>query len=177
VSTSTGTLWRILGEGTPLAVVFYPELVTRQGLAEQVELVAPAGRRIVRANEVEAAFRDGDAIVLLLLDDEAGAVETLDRRRDELIDRTAPAVLFLLCDGSGEQKLRDAFALASWIRGREYDPTRAEPADVDAARCDFETATGRSPEAWLAMWRGGELPDTTENNLRAHEARLLETGS
>lgn len=174
MSVSTGTLWRILTEGTQLAVIYYPEAITREALAEQVELLAPEGRRVVRATDVGAAFADRDAIVMLLVTDEAGAVETLNLRRDELIDRTAPAVLFLLCDGTGEQKLREAFALASWIRGREYDPTRALPVDVEAARGDFVGATGWSPEAWLDAWRRGELADTTENNLRGHEARLLE---
>jgi hypothetical protein len=174
VSASTGTLWRILGEGTQLAVVYYPELITREALAEQVELLAPTDRRVVRATDVEDAFANRDAIVMLFVTDEAGAVETLNLRRDELIDRAAPAVLFLLCDGTGEQKLREAFALASWIRGREYDPTRALPVDVEAGRIAFVDATGQTPEVWLDAWRRGELADTTENNLRAHEARLLE---
>lgn len=174
MSATTGTLWRILAEGTQLAVIYYPEAITRAALVEQVDLLAPEGRRVLHANDVEAAFTDRDAIVLLLVTDEAGAVDTLNLRRDQLVDRTAPAVLFLLCDGTGEQKLRDAFALASWVRGREYDPTRALPLDLEAARTEFTAATGLSPEDWLAAWRRGDLADTTENNLRGHEARLLE---
>jgi hypothetical protein len=174
VSSSTGVLWRILREGNPVAVIYYPESATREALLEQVALLAPEDRSVIRARDVEAAFRDPDAIVLLTVDDEPGAVDLLNRRREELVDRTAPAILFLLCDGTGEERLREAFALASWLRGREYDPTRPDPIDAGAAREAFRERTGRSAEAWLSAWRAGALPDTLENNLLSHEALLLE---
>lgn len=174
MSSSTGVLWRILREGNPVAVIYYPESATREALLDQVQLLAPEDRRVLRARDVQAAFRDLDAIVLLTPDDEAGAVDVLDRRREDLVDRTAPAVLFLLCDGTGELRLRQAFALASWLRGREYDPTRSENIDADAARKAFEERTGRAVDAWLSAWRSGALSDTLENNLLSHEALLLE---
>jgi hypothetical protein len=174
VSASTGVLWRILREANPVAVIFYPESATRAALLEQAELLAPDDRRVLRARDMEAAFHDPDAIVLLTPDDEPGAVDILNRRREDLVERTAPAVLFLLCDGTGEARLREAFALASWLRGREYDPARAEPIDAGAARRAFAERTGSPAEAWLAAWRTGALPDTLENNLLSHEALLLE---
>ena len=174
MSASTGVLWRILRSGSPVAVVFYPESTTRAALMEEVELMAPPERRVIRAQEIEAAFQDMDAIVLLTPENEARAVELLDLRREGLRARSAPAVLFLLCDGSGERRLREAYALASWLRGREYDPTRAPAVDVTAARQAFEERTGQTPEAWLLAWRTGSLSDTLENNLLAQEALLLE---
>jgi hypothetical protein len=173
VSASTGVLWRILREGNPVAVIYYPESATREDLLEQAELMAPPERKILRASDIEAAFRDPEAIVLLTLDDEVGAVEALDQRREALLDRTAPVVLFLLCDGSGERRLQEAYALASWIRGREYDPTRTGNIDADSARRAFEERAGQTPEAWLEAWQADGLPDTLENNLLAHEALLL----
>jgi hypothetical protein len=173
MSNSTGVLWRILREGNPVAVVFYPELITRDALIEEVKLLAPPERTVIQSSDVNAAFQNGDVIVLLTPDDQEAAVATLDRRREEMRDRTAPAVLFLLCDGSGEQRLREAFALASWLRGREYDPTRPQTIDTEAARRAFEERTGQKPEQWLAAWQAGELPDTLENNLLSHEALLL----
>lgn len=174
MSASTGVLWRILREGNPVAVIFYPESATREALIEQVELLAPEERRVIHARDVEAAFRDLDAIVLLMLDDEPGAVDILNRRREDLVKRTAPVVLFLLCDGTGEVRLREAFALASWLRDREYDPTRSEAIDAGAAREELEERTGRPAGAWLSAWRAGALQDTLENNLLSHEALLLE---
>ena len=113
-------------------------------------------------------------IVLLTPADEAAAVAFLDLHRERMRNRVAPAVLFLLCDGSGERRLREAYALASWLRGREYDPTRAPEVDAAATRETFTERTGSTPEAWLAAWRSGELADTLEHNLLAQEALLLE---
>jgi hypothetical protein len=174
MSGSSGVLWRILRSGSPVAVVFYPESTTREAQLEEVELLAPPERKVIRAREVEAAFRDPEAIVLLTPDDEARAVEVLDLRREALRDRSAPAVLFLLADGGGERRLREAYALASWLRGREYDPTRAGGVDVSSAREAFRVRTGHMPEAWLDAWRRGALADTLDNNLLAQEALLLE---
>lgn len=177
MSSSTGVLWRILRENNPIAAVYYPELVTRTALIESLKLLAPPGLPVKEATEIDAAFADPDKIVVLLPDDEAEAVAVLDRRREELRDRTAPVVLFLLCDGSGEQRLRSAFALASWLRGREYDPERSQPlesSEIAAARQEFIKRTGSSPEDWLERWRAGSVADTLANNLLSHEAMSLE---
>ena len=80
--------------------------------------------------------------------------------------------LFLLKDGSGEQELRRAYGPASWLQGREFDP---EPAaiDVEKERARFGEVTGRSPDAWLAAWTRGEIPDTLENSFLYQRALLL----
>ena len=174
MSASTGVLWRILRERTPVAVIFYPESTTREAMIEEVKLIAPPERNVLRAVELEAAVQDPEAIVLLTPADEAAAVAFLDLHRERMRNRVAPAVLFLLCDGSGERRLREAYALASWLRGREYDPTRAPEVDAAATRETFTERTGSTPEAWLAAWRSGELADTLEHNLLAQEALLLE---
>ena len=177
MSSSTGVLWRILRENNPIVAVYYPELATRTALIESLKLLAPPEVSLKETSEIEAAFGDLDKIVVLLPDDEVQAVAVLDRRREELRARKAPVVLFLLCDGSGEQRLRSAFALASWLRGREYDPERSlalADSELAAARQEFTKRAGSPPESWLQSWRAGSLPDTLENNLLSHEALSLE---
>jgi hypothetical protein len=154
-------------------VVFYSSLAAREEVLETVRLVAPEEWQFVETASVEDAFSHPGAPLLLTPEDEAAAVETLDGRRDALVDRTAPAILFLLKGGSGERALRGAPGLASWLRNQEFDP---EPPDMDlqAERARFETLVGQPLEGWLNAWRRGKIPDTLENNLRYQRALLLE---
>jgi hypothetical protein len=127
MSDSTGHLWRILRDGSPLVVVYYPSRGERDDAVDEVRLLAPDAVTVTRENHIDAAFAHPDAIVLLVVDDEEGAVRRLDLDRDRLLRRTAPAVLFLLSGGDAERSLMRHPSLASWLRGREYDPDRAEP--------------------------------------------------
>jgi hypothetical protein len=154
-------------------VVFYYSPTARSDGIETVRLVAPEAWHLVETDAVEDAFQKPDTPLLLLPDDEAAAVATLDGRREALQDRTKPAILFLLKGGSGERTLRDAAGLASWLRGKEFDPEPPE-LDVNAERLRFKTLAGRPVEAWLEAWRRGEIPDTLDNNLLCQQALLLE---
>lgn len=127
MSDSTGHLWRILRDGSPLVVVYYPSRGEREDAVEEVTLLAPDDVAVKRADHVDAAFVTPDALVMLVLDDEEGAVRRLDLDRERLLRRTVPAVLFLLSGGDAERSLMRHPSLASWLRGREYDPDRAEP--------------------------------------------------
>lgn len=127
MSASTGHLWRILREGTPLAVIYYSRVDVRDALLDELTLLAPEGVNVRVAHDASAAFEHPDEVVALLIDDEPAAVETLDRWRERMADRSMPAVLFLLAGGVAEASLRDHPGLASWVRGREYDPERQEP--------------------------------------------------
>jgi hypothetical protein len=174
VSGSTATLWRQLHEsGAPLSLVLYSSPAALDDVLETVQLVAPDGMKLLRTRDVEDAFARPDVPLLLTPDQEALAVATLDGRREALLERTATAILFLLKDGSGERELKGrAFGLASWLQGREFDP---EPAEIDVAheRARFAEVTGRLPDAWLAAWGLGEIPDTLENSFLYQRALLL----
>ncbi|MCC6554265.1 MAG: hypothetical protein IT372_14885 [Polyangiaceae bacterium] len=135
-------------------------------------LLAPEEWDIDRADDVEDAFRDPEIPLLLTTEDEAGAVEVLNGRRDQLEERSAPVILFLLKGGSGARALREAEGLESWVRGQQYDPESAE-IDVDQERNDFKAATCLPPEEWLAAWRHGRIPDTLKNNFAYQRALLL----
>src|SRR5205823_273993 len=103
------------------------------------------------------------------------AVLALDGRREALLDRTAPAILFLLKGGSGEHELRKAFGLASWLQGREFDP-EPEELDVERERERFAEIAGRSPDDWLQAWRRGEIADTLENSFLYQRALVIGAG-
>ncbi len=175
MSDSTGTLWRILSEDSPVAVIFYQSPSAREEILELATILAPEEREPKRSSNVEDAFCDEDKLLFLTPQDEQGAVLTLDGRRDALRNRTAPVVLFLMNGGDGEKRLReDAAGLESWLRGMEYDPERLAPLDVESERAHFKEKTGLSPEEWLVGWRGGSIADTIENNFLSHHAALVE---
>ena len=173
MSGSTGTLWQQLRSGAPVCVILYSSLAALEEVFETVSLVAPPEWRLQRTQDVEDAFRLSDTPLLLAVENEAAAIDALDGRRDQLSDRSVPVILFLLKGGSGEGALRDAPGLASWTRGQAFDP-EPEEIDVDEERTRFSEVTGLLPEAWLAAWRRGDIPDTLENNFLRQRALLLE---
>jgi hypothetical protein len=175
VSGATGTLFRQLREGAPLCLVLYPNLGALDDLIETVRLVAPEHWELSRTADVEDAFHKGNAPLLLTPDNEAAAVRTLDGRREALVDREAPVILFLLKNGSGEQELKMAPGLASWLRESIYDP-EPEEIDVEQERAQFEKIAGCSSRQWLEAWRRGEISDTLENSFLYQRALLLEDG-
>lgn len=175
MSGSTGTLWRQLRSDSPLCVVLYSDLAELEEVIETVMLVAPIDWHMERSRDLEDAFRKPDTPLLLTVEHEAAAIEVLDGRRDQLTDRSAPAVLFLLKGGSAETALRYAPGLAGWLRGQAFDPEPDE-IDEDLERERFRGETGQLPEEWLAAWRHGDIPDTLENNFIYQRALLLEGG-
>ena len=175
MSESTGMLWGILREESPIAVIFYRSPSAREEILEMAAILAPPERQQRRSVNVEDAFCDGETLLFLTPEDEQSAVLLLDGRREALRKRTVPVVLFLISGGDGETRLReDAAGLENWLRGMEYDPERLAPLDVEGERARFEEKTGLSPEQWLVGWRGGAIADTTENNFLSHHAALLE---
>lgn len=174
MSGSTATLWRLLHEGdSPLFVVLYSSPAALDDVLETVRLMAPAEWRLTRAVDVEDAFTRPEIPLLLTPSDDASAVETLDGRREALLSRTVPAILFLLKDGLGEQKLRAAPGLASWIRGGVFDPEPAE-IDLEQERARFAKLAGCPVQEWLEAWNRGEVPDTLDNSFLYQRALLLE---
>jgi hypothetical protein len=172
---ATGSFWSALNSGSPIVVVYYPELETRQALLEQARAMLPAGRPARQSSDVDDAFQKElfDTPLLLTPADEAAAVLALDGRREMLQDRRAPVVVFLLRGGSASRALQEAPALASWIRESQVDPEQMERIDPLAEAERFHQETGMSPAQWIADWRAGCLPDTLDNNHWLHRAMLL----
>jgi len=175
VSGSTGTLWGLLHQNSPVCLVLYSSIGTLDDTIETVRLVAPSLWRPTRTTDVEDAFRKQDEPLLLTPDDEVAAIMTLDGRREALIERAAPVIMFLLKGGSGEQALRRAPNLAGWLRDAIFDPEPGE-LDVEQEQCRFAEVTGRSPRQWLDAWQRGDIPDTLDNNVIYQRALLLGEG-
>ena len=160
-----------------VAIVLCPDFGLRDWLAEQVESLVPEGAKAIRATDVEAALAEPTRLVLLIPEDEREAVLDLDGSRDRVIEsgRTNPIVLFLLRDGDGEHTLAsDAPSLRSWIGGSDADPEKLAEIDVPKQRASFEGKHAKTPEAWLALWRSGDLPRNGENYRTAYDALLIE---
>lgn len=172
---SAALVWRILEGCEPLAVVWYADLRQREELVELIEAMAPPDVEVRRADRPDQMLGPGDdeAVVLLMPEDEVGAVTRLEVVRDLLSERRQPVLLFLLRGGAAAEALRDLPGLSSWLRGREIDPDHLDSVDVAAERERFTDETGQSPEAWLARWQTGDLPDIGENVLTYHRAWLL----
>ncbi len=175
MSASTGDLLTLLGGHDPVGVVFYRDDESREDLLDLCEMLAPKDRVLRETDAVEDAFQDPGTLLLLTPADEVEAVRTLDGRREALLGRDAPAVLFLMQDGSAEHFLNEhAHALSSFLRGLTYDP---EPppneAEIAERRASFERRHGRTADEWLEAWRRDEIDDTADNNLTTHEAWAL----
>jgi hypothetical protein len=166
----------------PIGVVFYRDDETRGDLLELCGLLAPVGIPLRRTAAISDAFTEADkgTLLLVVLENpiaEMDAIRTLEGRREKLLDREAPALVFLMQGGSAEDILnRDAPAISSFLRGLTYDP---EPPpnleDLAERRVSFEKEHGRTPDEWLASFRRDEIEDNAENNLTAHEAWVLRT--
>jgi hypothetical protein len=172
--TRSVVLAKALQSARPLVIVFYEEPSSREQLIEDIQLLAPGGMEVRRTSRIEDAFTAEPMLLLLTPEDERRAVELLEGGRELMRGRTVPAVLFLLRGGEAERALAELPALASWTRGMLIDPERVGEVDVAAEREHFQQEAGCSPEEWLADFRAGRIPDTTENLLRSHRALLLE---
>lgn len=164
MSGHTATLWRLIHEAeAPISLVLYSDPHHLEEVLAGVRLMAPDTWNLARTRLVEDAFSKLELPLLLTPADEAEAVATLDARRDALLSRTAPVLLFLLQDGAGEQRFRRAPFLASWLHGRVFD-SEPQQIDIEVARKQFAAITRRSPEDWLEAWRRGEIPDAPDIN-------------
>jgi hypothetical protein len=170
---ASGSLWKLAHTQTPIGVVIYSDYTQRDELLAELELLAPGGIQVLRATTLEEALPHPDALVLLTPPDERAAVIELDGRREHFRDRQVPMLLFLLRGGSGLGALPDAPGLASWLAGSEVEPERLRSLDVEAETRAFVERTGRSPAEWLAAWQSRQLPESFENMLLTHRARLL----
>jgi hypothetical protein len=175
MSASTGDLLTLLGGHDPVGIVFYRDDESREDLLDLCELLAPKDRTLHQTDAIEDAFENKDAVLLITPADEMEAVRTLEGRREALLARDAPAVLFLMQDGSAERFLNEhAPALSSFLRGLTYDP-EPPPNEMELAerRTSFEQRHGRTADEWLDTWRRDEIEDTADNNLTAQEAWAL----
>jgi hypothetical protein len=170
---ASGALWKLAHTKTPLGLVIYSDYTQRDELISELELLAPSGIQVLRATTLDEAHPLAKALVLLTPPDEGATVLELDGRREHFLDRQVPLLLFLLRGGEGLRVLADAPGLASWLSGSEVEPERLQNLDVEAETRAFLERTGKSPEAWLAAYAAGEVPESFENILLTHRARLL----
>jgi hypothetical protein len=170
---ASGALWKLAHTKTPIGLVIYSDYSQRNELLTELELLAPSGIQVLRATTLEEALPHPNALVLLMPPDEGATVLELDGRREQFMDRQVPLLLFLLRGGDGLSRLADAPGLASWLNGSEVEPERLQSIDVEAETRAFIARTGKNPEAWLAAYASGELPESFENILLTHRARLL----
>lgn len=165
--------WAALNAGEPLIVMHYGDFGLRDSLLDETQSLIVPGADIARTECIDDLFTRLDTVLLFTPADEAAAVFELDGRRDALLARTAPAVLFLLRGGSGDDALRHAPGLASWVRQHMLDPERVAAIDPAAERAAFEAATGHTPEAWLERHGSEDCPRETQHTARLFRALLL----
>lgn len=170
--TASTSLLHAVDHADPIAIVIYPDTGIRAELIDEIEDLRP--RDWHRVTDPTTLFAPPDRPTLLLPPDEAACVHLLEGRREQLVDRQHPILLFLLRGGSGLAALADSPALKSWVIGKEVDPEALATIDPRAAREAFTEQHGQSPEAWLDDWRAGNIVETTSNHAVAHRARLLE---
>lgn len=173
---ASGALWKLAHTKTPIGLVIYSDYAQRNELLSELELLAPSGIQVLHANTLDEALPQPNALILLTPPDEGATVLELDGRREQFLNRQVPLLLFLLRGGEGLRVLADAPGLASWLNGSEVEPERLQNIDVDAENQAFLARTGKRPDAWLAAYEAGELPETFENILLTHRARLLGGG-
>jgi hypothetical protein len=71
-------------------------------------MLAPEGRPLHETVAINDVFQpeSKDEVLLITPADEVEAVRTLEGRREALLKREAPAILFLMQDGSAEHVLK-----------------------------------------------------------------------
>ena len=175
---STGALWKLLRTGKPLACVLYEDFAAREALVELSYLIAPNEYEVRRTEELDESMHldQENTVVLFVPHNEIEAIRGLDVRRETLLRRTAPLVLFLLRRGSGVQELAVRRGLATLLREQEIDPDEIDRASTEVERARFSSELRQTPEEWLLSWREGHKADSPENNLILHQALLLERG-
>lgn len=167
--------WVALHGGQPLVVFLYEHREQRDALLAQLPLFLDEGVAHAKTKSVEDLISKPDTALFFCPDDEPGALRALVGQREMLLDRTQPAVLFLLRGGTAHRLLADAqmAGLSSWLQGSIIDVHTLESIDESAGTKDFAELTGQSPAEWLRDWHRGALPDTLDNQLLYHRAVLL----
>lgn len=165
--------WAALTAGEPLIVMHYGDFGLLDAAIDEVRSLIEAGADVARTEDIDDLFTRLDTYLLFTPLDEAAAVAELDGRRDALLARTVPAMLFLLRGGSGDDALRHAPGLASWVRQHTLDPEVVAAIDPEAERGAFEVATGQTPEAWLARFGDEDHPDDPKHSAWMFRAMLL----
>ena len=124
---SAATLRKVITGNEPVAIVLARDSTARGELIEFLNVLMPAGEEPFLTSDAAELFDRAtfDKVVLITPVDESAALSLFERRRDELVDRTRPGILFLLRDGEAMKLLPRFAAIASWLRGRsETIPAR-----------------------------------------------------
>lgn len=176
---STSALWKLLRSGRPIACVLYEDWAAREQLIELSYLVAPSNYEVHRTESVADVVREDlrGTLLLLVPDNEIEAVRNLDAHREAIEQRAAPLVIFLLRRGPGLQELSARRKLESLLGDQELDPEDLDTFEMELERQRFCDLVAQTPEEWLSDWRAGKKADSPENNLRFHQALLLERTS
>lgn len=183
-----GEVWRVLQQRPKLALFV---LAHERDAAEYVAVIEDiAEKPALRTTTLDEALAATDRLVWFAppVDEAAAAVQTLEARRDSLLDRAEPLLLAVHRDGPGMVALADAPGLVSWLAANTVDEgsdrgSALAPGEVDGsweiadARERFEEAHGATPEEWLARWRRGEIEDRGEATWTYHHALGLERGA
>ena len=159
----------------PLALCLYTVADDRRRHLETIESLMPVGEGYVKTFDVEAIFRELATVLLVVPADEPAALQELAGRREALLDRTAPAILFVQRNGSASDHLSDPeqAGLLSWLRSSILDPKRYLEIDGIAEDARFIERTGHAPADFVREFRIGSIPDTLDNSLFYSDALLL----
>ena len=166
----TRALLKAVDAAAPLAAVIYEDEPHRAALVEEIRQLRRMGW--TEASAPDAAF-DDEKPLLLVADDEPGAVRARGGRREALVRRRAPVVIFLRRAGEGLAELRRHDGLRSWLQASTVEPEALDTVDAEDDRCRFLRDAGRRPEEFLADWLAGRLDDTFDNHVLAHRASLV----
>src|SRR6267143_116379 len=101
--TSSGKLWMLLNSGSPIVLVYYESIPDLERLLQEATLYSPEPDKVFRTNDVDAAILHPTDIVLLTPGDPAMALKNLYGRRDALVDRELPVVLFIQLDSDASK--------------------------------------------------------------------------
>ena len=186
-----------------VAMVFCPDIASRNSLVEEVEDMLPSRECAIRETSVTEALKRPSQLILLVPDDERKAVLELDANRDRMLNpqnmlvlddeefaelglaanlvrmlcppkRCQPMVLFLLREGEGANTLAEkAPSIRSWVGGCDVDPQELALFDPREERAEFERKRKMSPETWLEKWRSGKLRKTALGNRITYIATLI----
>jgi hypothetical protein len=174
MTAASESIWKAIWAESPIFLVLYGDLSARDQLMTHVELLVSTKVVTRRTSDPADAFRHLDELVMLAPNNEVEALAQLDGRREQLLARTAPVVLFLLRGGEAVSHLSDHPGLAGWVQGRQVSDIPFSLAELDQERTAFIERHGISPEDWLSRCQAEELPDTLENTLIANHARFLQ---
>lgn len=174
MSATSESIWKALWAESPVFLVLYGDLPARDQLMTHVELLVSPKVPTRRSSDPADAFRHTNELVLLAPNNEVEALAELDGRREQLLERSVPVVLFLLRGGEAVGHLSNHPGLAGWVQGREVSDAAFGFLELEKERTSFLERHGISPEDWLSRYQSEDLPDTLENTLITNHARFLQ---